>query len=80
MSSGNVFFIQAVVLSFVERGVDKRWLLEGDRKKQCFVCLAKVRPDLFLSQSFALFNCLKFLDRSLIKGHRLSFDLCMVST
>lgn len=48
-------------------------LVEEERIKQGFVCLANGRPDPFLSYC-PLSDGLRFLHRSLKEGHRLSSD------
>lgn len=65
--------LQAVAVSVVKRRGDKRQLVEEERIKQGFVCLANGRPDPFLSDC-PLSDCLRFLDRGLMEGHRLSSD------
>ncbi len=65
--------LQAVAASVVKRRGDKRQLVEEERIKQGFVRLANGRPDPFLSDC-PFSDGLKFLNRGLMKGHRLSSD------
>ena len=64
--------LHAVAVSVVERRRDKRQLVEEERIKQGFVCLAK--GGLILSCPTALSHGLRFLDWSLMEARRLSSD------